>query len=247
MQIYIMHCKSLVERKKHMQDIISKYSFTDVEWILDNDATELTSEQLAMFCKTLKKQEISLFLKHINAYRHMIANQIQYALIFEDDVILHPDFNHILETYVKSLPEDWDYLFIGDGCNLHAKTIGNNHLYRVQSTRCADSYLINLKSASAIIKYFDNLVKINNSIDKISKINGYTYIRKDTGKIETGLVAQEVIKILPEVVNLDNSTNYYNISYGNMNGLLVEGIKELNERLSRIENLMNLYNSGNNP
>ena len=166
MQIYIMHCKSLVERKKHIQDIISKYSFTNVEWVLDDDATELTSEQVAIFSKTLKKQEISLFLKHINAYRHMIANQIQYALIFEDDVILHPDFNHILETYVKSLPEDWDYLFIGDGCNLHAKTIGNNHLYRVQSTRCADSYLINLKSASAIITYFDNLVKINELIEK---------------------------------------------------------------------------------
>jgi len=87
------------------------------------------------------------------------------------------------------------------------------------------------------IRIKENLIKIKNSIDKIEQINGYIYKRKDTGKFETGLVAQEVIKILPEVVNInfDNQNNYYNISYGNMVGLLVEGIKELNLRLKNIE------------
>ncbi len=97
------------------------------------------------------------------------------------------------------------------------------------------------------IRIKENLVKINNSLDKMDKINGYIYKRKDTGKLETGLIAQEVLEILPEVVNLDNSTNYYNISYGNMNGLLVEGIKELNIRLKKIEDLMIFYNSSNYP
>jgi len=82
----------------------------------------------------------------------------------------------------------------------------------------------------------ENLTIINNPIDKIDKINGYIYKRKDTGKIESGLVAQEVLKILPEVVNLNN--DYYNISYGNLSGLLVEGIKELNFRLKNIEDLL---------
>jgi hypothetical protein len=95
------------------------------------------------------------------------------------------------------------------------------------------------------IRVKDNLIKISNSIDKINKINGYIYTRKDTGNIETGLIAQEVLSILPEVVNLDNTTNYYNISYGNITGLLVEGIKELNNRLLSIENL--LKNSCNYP
>jgi hypothetical protein len=96
------------------------------------------------------------------------------------------------------------------------------------------------------IRVKQNLIKISNSIEKINKINGYIYTRSDTGKIETGLIAQEVLNILPEVVNLDNSTNYYNISYGNMCGLLVEGIKELNNRLASIEKLY-LSNSCNNP
>ena len=85
------------------------------------------------------------------------------------------------------------------------------------------------------IRLKENLILIKNSIKKIEQINGYIYKRKDTGKIETGLIAQEVLKILPEVVNINNDTDYYNISYGNMAGLLVEGIKELNERIKVIE------------
>ena len=97
------------------------------------------------------------------------------------------------------------------------------------------------------IRIKENLTKIENSIEKINKINGYIYTRKDTGKIETGLVAQEVMDILPQVVNLDKSTNYYNISYGNMNGLIIEGIKELNNRLMKIEELLQINYSSNNP
>lgn len=90
------------------------------------------------------------------------------------------------------------------------------------------------------IRFKEKLEIIKNSVEKIEKISGYTYNRKDTGRRETGLVAQEVLEILPEAINKDND-DYYNISYGNMSGLLVEGIKELNERIKRIENYL-FYN-----
>lgn len=83
-----------------------------------------------------------------------------------------------------------------------------------------------------------NIKKINNSIEKISNINGYTYTRIDTGKNETGLLAQEVIEILPEVINYNDITKLYNISYGNLCGLLIEGIKDLNERIKKLEKKM---------
>jgi len=78
-----------------------------------------------------------------------------------------------------------------------------------------------------------DIKKIIDPLDKISKISGYTYTRKDTSNIETGLIAQEVINILPEVVKYEN--NHYNISYGNMCGLLVECIKELNDKIKMLE------------
>jgi hypothetical protein len=85
------------------------------------------------------------------------------------------------------------------------------------------------------IRVKDNLRKIENAMNRLDKINGYIYRRKDTGKKETGLVAQEVEKILPEVINKDKTNDYLNISYGNMSGIIVEALKELNMRLKRIE------------
>ena len=90
------------------------------------------------------------------------------------------------------------------------------------------------------IRLKDNLIIINNPLDKIKKINGYIYTRKDTGKTETGLIAQEVLNILPEVVNNNPLNDYYNISYGNMMGLLVEAIKELNNKIDIINNKLNI-------
>ena len=85
-----------------------------------------------------------------------------------------------------------------------------------------------------------DIIKINEPLEKINKISGYTYMRKDTSNIETGLLAQEVIKILPEVVKFEN--NHYNISYGNMCGLLVECIKELNNKIEKLEEKLALTN-----
>ena len=67
--------------------------------------------------------------------------------------------------------------------------------------------------------------------NKLLELRPKEFIFKNqlTQKKHIGLIAQEVMKILPEVIY--ESDNKYNISYGNMSGLLVQGIKELNERL----------------
>jgi hypothetical protein len=76
---------------------------------------------------------------------------------------------------------------------------------------------------------------ISNSLQKISELTGYTYLRKDTGKIETGLIAQDVEKVLPEVIN-KTKKGELTIDYGNMNGLIVEALKALLKRIEKIEN-----------
>lgn len=71
----------------------------------------------------------------------------------------------------------------------------------------------------------DNIEKIENALEKVQQLSGYTFTKKDTGKRSTGLIAQEVEKVLPEVVSMNGE--YLGIAYGNMIGLLVEAIKEL--------------------
>ena len=137
-------------------------------------------------------------------------------------------------------------LSINIGSNATSKngfilSVGDNAFFSSNINVEKDIFVKGTVGNVSDIRVKEDLKKIEKSISKIEKINGYIYKRKDTGRIETGLIAQEVMEILPEVVNLNdnNDNNYYNISYGNMTGLLVEGIKELNQRLKAIESSLN--------
>jgi hypothetical protein len=82
-----------------------------------------------------------------------------------------------------------------------------------------------------------DIVKIENALDKIDQLNGYTYTMND--ERYTGLIAQEVLPVLPEAVVGSEETSYA-IAYGNMMGLVIEAIKELNCKVEKLEN--KIYN-----
>ncbi len=78
-----------------------------------------------------------------------------------------------------------------------------------------------------------NLNPITDAMSKIQKLTGYTYDRTDTQRHEAGLVAQEVIQVLPEVVSKDDR-DMYTIAYGNMAGLFVEAFKEMKQEIAAL-------------
>lgn len=72
-----------------------------------------------------------------------------------------------------------------------------------------------------------DIKKIENALDKVTKINGYTF--EMNGKRRTGVIAQEIEEVLPEVVSKQTleDKEYLAVAYGNMAGLFIEAIKEL--------------------
>ena len=83
------------------------------------------------------------------------------------------------------------------------------------------------------VKY--DLKKIENAVDKLKSLSGYTFRRKDLNGIkDTGLLAQDVRSVLPEVVN-ENDEGILSIEYSKMMGLIVEAIKELNVKIDLIK------------
>jgi len=89
-------------------------------------------------------------------------------------------------------------------------------------------------SSNSDLRLKTDLSVIVNALDKVNAITGYTYTRIDTGERQTGVIAQDVQNVLPEAVKEDG-TNLA-VSYGNMVGLLVEAIKELQDRIIHLEN-----------
>lgn len=91
------------------------------------------------------------------------------------------------------------------------------------------------------IKLKKDLEVIPNPIDKILSLTGYNYTRRDTNERQTGLIAQEVQKVMPEAVSQYadmNGETTLGVSYGNLVGLLVEGIKELKLEVDRLKHAL---------
>lgn len=74
-----------------------------------------------------------------------------------------------------------------------------------------------------------DIVKIEGALAKLQQINGYTFARSDLddGKRYAGVIAQEVQRVMPEVVNVRDGDGMLSVAYGNMIALLIEAVKEL--------------------
>jgi len=177
MKIFVIHYKKLTDRKTHILEQFKKHNITDFEFI-EIDRDELYEENISMFQENYSKSQIAISLSHFYAYQK-INDSYDNGLIFEDDVILSDNFINILNKYINQLPEDYDMLFIGDGCNLHIepnKLIPNKYIYEKclyptnwggdGAGRCTDSYLVNKKCAKKLCEYINNLLyKINLPVD----------------------------------------------------------------------------------
>jgi hypothetical protein len=74
---------------------------------------------------------------------------------------------------------------------------------------------------------------ITDSLYKVTQLQGVYYTHIETQKHSVGLIAQETLKVLPEVVATKGE--YLGINYGNIVGLLIEAIKELNDKVTFLE------------
>ena len=91
----------------------------------------------------------------------------------------------------------------------------------------------------------ENVETIEAPIEKIKSIRGVTFTRNDVedkNRRHAGVIAQEVLSVLPEVVDKGRD-GMYSVAYGNMVGLLIESIKEqqkqievLTQKITELEN-----------
>ncbi len=81
----------------------------------------------------------------------------------------------------------------------------------------------------------DNIQTLENGLDKVEQLRGVTYTREN--KKEIGVIAQEVEKILPEIVlTANDEMGTKSVDYGKITSVLIEAIKELSARVKELEN-----------
>jgi len=88
------------------------------------------------------------------------------------------------------------------------------------------------------IRQKSEIEPITNALDKVKKIGGYTYVKDNMGGVRsTGVIAQEVLEVLPEAVT-ENDEGFYAVAYSNMVGLLIEAIKEQQQQIDELKNII---------
>jgi hypothetical protein len=98
-------------------------------------------------------------------------------------------------------------------------------------------------------RFKDNIVEIDGALDKVKKIRGVKWTWNDLADDvmkqapTTGLIAQEVQEVLPEVVK-QREDGYLGLDYAKMMGLMVEAIKEQQLQIEKLQ--IELNNCKNN-
>jgi len=89
-----------------------------------------------------------------------------------------------------------------------------------------------------------NINTITKALDKVLQLRGVSFTWKESNQNSIGLIAQEVEKILPEVVSTSEE-NVKSIAYGNVVGVLIEAIKEqqrlITDLADQVKNLKELH------
>jgi hypothetical protein len=87
----------------------------------------------------------------------------------------------------------------------------------------------------------ENFVRIEKALDKVNAISGYEFDWKAKYKIDhgfeghdVGVIAQEIEKVLPEVVTV-KFNGWKGVKYDKIVPLLIEAIKELSEKVEKLE------------
>ena len=90
------------------------------------------------------------------------------------------------------------------------------------------------ESSSATLK--ENITPIDGALDLILQLTGVIYDRRDgSRKNEAGLIAEEVNKVLPNLITLDDQGIPLGVQYTKLTAYLIEAVKSLKAEIDQLK------------
>ena len=176
------------------------------ELILDADAdTSITADT---------DDQIDFKVGGTDRIKITIGSPNGFAPVTNHDVDLGTTSSAFRDLYIRSI-----------GCGVNASGTQGEIIAQTKVTSAAFFY-----SSDAALK--EDIQTIENPLEKVQQLRGVSYKWKDTGRKDIGLVANEVQKVLPELVA---DGEHKTMDYGHMIGLLVEAIKEQQKEIEELK------------
>ena len=107
----------------------------------------------------------------------------------------------------------------------------------------ADGNLIAYSTSTSDPRLKENILPVENALEKLEKLTGYTFNYKKDGKASAGILSTEVEEVLPSAVQhkklplqTDDDIEYGVVEYDQLTAILIEAVKELSARVKDLEN-----------
>lgn len=131
---------------------------------LDNNAiAQLYDFQHSSYHKHMTSGEIGCYLSHVRAWQKIVDEQLDYALILEDDILLHDEIKSGLDA-VQAIQEPWDLIKLAEAPVkrkvVHQIPVGDFSLvtYNKVPIRCC-AQIISLAGAKKLLATSANITR----------------------------------------------------------------------------------------
>jgi uncharacterized protein affecting Mg2+/Co2+ transport len=231
---------------------------TAANWTL-NDPT-LASGELGFETDTLRLKcgngttawSALSYVNQVQAGAFVLADNTNIILGDDNDLQIYHDGSDsvITETQGNTLYVRGDQVVIGSPTNetgIQYNKDGDVKLYHddtlVFNTTSSGVYTTGVVQATGNIiaggefqalsdaRLKTKVETIGGALDKVKAMRGVSFTME--GKPSVGVIAQEMLEVMPEVVN--TTGDYYKVAYANLVGVLIEAIKELSAKVDQLE------------
>jgi GR25 family glycosyltransferase involved in LPS biosynthesis len=183
-KIYVINLSYAIDKKNSIIEQFNKYGITNYEFFVATDKNELDIDKMKFekkwaypgndfYCTQectcrggghhLEPGQIALSISCYRLYRHIVENNYKKCLILEDDCILTDEILNF-ESLSKSIPEDWELLYLGNAEHTwpgHGD-IGNDFFRRCFGVPCTHIYAVTNECA---LKLSEEIFPIRANID----------------------------------------------------------------------------------
>lgn len=117
--------------------------------------------------------------------------------------------------------------------NTNTATTSANLQFNGTNLTCAGNV-----TANSDERLKENVETITNALDKVKQLRGVEYDHKKTGEHSIGVIAQEIEKVIPEVV-FEDAMGIKSVAYQNIVAVLIEAIKEQQVQIEELKKKLN--------
>ncbi|CAG5083861.1 glycosyltransferase family 25 protein [Parvicella tangerina] len=166
-KVYVVHVSTDQQREEHMTKELGRFNIP-FEFMMKGDKSDITEELVREYfvgeemANGVGTAQQSCSYKHLSIYEKILEDEVEDALIFEDDIYLSDNFIQVFNDTIdelKSLPQEkQDKALINfENSTLQVvhpgKRVEGKHLYESPKSRCAGAYYMNKALAKAITEH----------------------------------------------------------------------------------------------